>query len=117
MEPPPASCLFTDCFLVIGLILAAVGDHQLAVGRARGVNHLLAFGGRVGHGLFGEHMLAGLESADGVLSVHAVGQHDIDDVHLGIVFDGIVILVVVDILRAHAISQSQLVGFIRVAAD
>ena len=39
-----------DHLLVEGLVAAAVGDHQLAVGLARGVDHRLAVGGVVAIG-------------------------------------------------------------------
>ena len=55
-------------------------------------------------------MLAGLEAANGVLGVHAVGQHDVNDVDVGIVLQLVVVLVAVDILRVDAITRPELGG-------
>ena len=104
-------------FAIERFVAAAVGDHQFAIGFAAGVNHLLTFGRRVRHRLFAEHMLAGLKSAHRVLGVHAVGQHDVNHIHIGIVFDRIVILIVVNVLFIDFISQRELVGFVRMSAD
>ena len=49
--------------------------------------------------------------------MHAVRQHDVNDVNLGIVFDRIVVVVVVDILRVHVVTSRQFVGFVAMAAD
>ena len=55
------------------LVVAAVGDHELDVGGLAGGDHLLGLGNIGGHGLFAEHVLAGLGGADGVFGVHGVG--------------------------------------------
>ena len=79
-----------------GIVLDAIGDHQLHVRLAAGVDHPGAFGGGDSHGLLAEDMLAGLGGADGVFGVHAVGQPDVDGIDLGIVRDLVEVLVVVD---------------------
>src|SRR5271170_3061457 len=103
--------------LVVGFVTATVGNHELFVRGAAGVDHFLAFGGSAGHGLFGQHVFAGLEPADGVLGVHAVGQDDVDDVDFRIVFDRVIVLVVVNVLKVDAVAHRELFGFIRMAAD
>ena len=62
-------------------------------------------------------MLAGLVPANRVLGMHAVGQHDVDDVDFRIVLERVVVLIVVDILRVHAVAQRQLVRLVGMAAD
>ena len=69
---------------VHGLVLLAVGDHQLDVGGVAGGDHALAVGGAGGHGLFAEDVLAGFGAADGELGVHGVGQDDVDDLDFGV---------------------------------
>src|SRR6266480_7231449 len=61
-------------------------------------------------------MLACLVAAHSVFGMHAVGQHDINDVNVRVVFDRIVILVVVDVLLADAVTKRELVGFIGMTA-
>ena len=48
--------------------------------------------------------------------MHAVGQNDVNNVDFGIVLDGVVILVVVDVFGAYAVTHGQLIGFVRMAA-
>ncbi len=106
-----------DHLFVEWLVSAAVGHHQLPVRLARGVDHRLAIGRRVRHGLFGKHVLARLMPADGVLGVHPVGQDDVDDVDLGVVLEGVVVLIVVDALFLDAVAQGELARLVRMAAD
>jgi hypothetical protein len=47
-------------------------------------------------------VLAGLGGADDVFRVHAVGQHDVDDVDLVVVLDLVERVVVVDVLFVDA---------------
>src|SRR6266700_7024803 len=61
-------------------------------------------------------MLARLVSANVVFGVHAIGQHDINDVNVRVVFDRVVILVVVNIFRADTVALRELVGFVGMAA-
>ena len=86
-----------------GLVLAAVGDHEFPVGLLAGVDHGLGIGDGGGHGLFAEHVLAGLGRADGVLGVHAVGQGDVDGVDVFVVGDGVDSFVAVDVARGNAV--------------
>ena len=106
-----------DGLLVVGFVAAAVRHHQLTVGFARGVDHLLTVGRRIRHRLFRQDMFARLMSANGVLGVHSVGEHDVNNVDLRIVLDRVVVLIVVDILRVHSVAQSQFVRFVGMAAD
>ena len=78
---------------------------------------MLAFPGGVGHGLFAHDMLAGLEGTDGVFGVHAVGEDDVDDVDIGVVFDGVEVVVVVDIFRIDVVLAGDVFGFVGVAGD
>jgi len=66
---------------------------------------------------FSEHMLACLESAGRIFGVHSVWQNDIDDVNFRIVPNRVVILIVVNVLRVHAITQCQLVRLVGMTAD
>ncbi len=138
-DPPPASCRFkrqtrwvahieavvaddrderseflgardANHLAIEGLVLAAIGDHQLALRLLAGGDHGFAVGNRSGHRLFAQHMLAGLEAANGVFGVHAVGQHDVNDVDVGIVLQLVVGLVAVDVLRVDAITRAELGG-------
>ena len=54
---------------VVRLVLDAVGDHQFAARLVARVDHLLALGDAVGHGLFAEDVLARLRAAHGVFGV------------------------------------------------
>ena len=67
-----------------GLVVAAVGDHQLHVGGLAGGDHGFGIGDGGRHGLFAEHVLAGLGGANGVLGVHGVGQRHVDGVDAGL---------------------------------
>jgi hypothetical protein len=40
-------------------VLDTVSDHQQAIGSLACIDHRLALGNRIGHGLFAEHVLAG----------------------------------------------------------
>ena len=62
-------------------------------------------------------MLTGLEPTNRVLGMHPVGQHDVNDVNFRIVPDRVVVLIVVNIFRAHAVTERQFAGFVGVAAD
>ena len=61
-------------------------------------------------------MLSGLQSANRVFGVHAVGQNDIDNVDFRVVLERFVVVVVVDVLGTDAIALRQFVGFVAVAA-
>src|ERR1017187_8993773 len=74
----------------------AIGDHQVAAGVAAACDYLAALGGGDGHGLLAQDVLPELRGRDGVFAVHAVGQADIDGVHVFVVADSIVGLVGVD---------------------
>ncbi len=76
-------------FDVGGLVVDAVGDHELDIGFAAGVDHGAALGGGDGHGLLAEDVLAGLRGADGVLAMHAVGQTDVYGVDVFVVADAV----------------------------
>ena len=67
-----------------GLVVAAVGDHELDVGVAAGRDHGCGIGDGDAHGLLAEDVLAGAGGADGVLGVHGVGQGDVDGVDGGV---------------------------------
>ena len=67
-----------------GLVVEAVGDHELDAGGAAGVDHAAALGGGDVHGLLAEDVLAGAGGANGVFGVHAVGQGDVDGVDGGV---------------------------------
>ena len=108
----------SDGELVVRLVAAAVGHHQLLVGRLGRRDHLLAVLGRgVGHRLLAQHVLAGLERADRVLGVHAVGQHDVDGLDVRVVGDLVEVLVVVDVLRIDAVDLREPRRLLRAAAD
>ncbi len=77
----------------------------------------MAFFGGIGHRFFTEDMFPGLGGADGVFGVHAVGEDDVDDVDVGIVFDGVIVVVVVNIFGIDAIFGGLGLGFFGVTAD
>ena len=100
-----------------GLVVAAVGDHELDVGGLAGGDHGFGFGDVGGHGLFAEHVLAGLGGADGVLGVHGVGQRDVDGVDGGVARDLVEVFVVVDGAGGDAVLGGDAVGLVAMAAD
>ena len=106
-----------DGLEVGGLVVAAVGDHELHVGGFAGGNHLLTIGHIGGHGLLAQHVLAGLCGADGVFGVHGVGQRHVDRVHVGVVRDLVEVLVVIDRSGGHAVVRGDAVGFVAMAAN
>jgi hypothetical protein len=59
-------------------------DEQLA-GSLGGGEHGLGLGGVAGDWFFAENILAGLHRLDRPLGVQAVGQRDINSIHIGIV--------------------------------
>jgi hypothetical protein len=67
----PAACYLAN-MLPHRIVVNTIGDHQLDIVLPAGIDHLTALGRRDGHGLFAQHMLAGLGGAHGVLGVHAV---------------------------------------------
>ncbi len=100
-----------------GLVVAAVGDHELDVGGLAGGDHGLGFGDVDAHGLFAEHVLAGFGGADGVLGVHGVGQGDVDRVDGGVAGDLVEVFVVVDGGCGDAVLGGDAVGLVAMAAD
>ncbi len=115
-----AECAGADEFdglEVGGLVVAAVGDHELHVVLLAGCDHGAALGKAGGHGLFAEHVLAGFGGSDGVLSVHGVGQGDVDGV------DGVVVRESRRSFRScrwtarDVVLGSLLLGFLAMAAD
>ncbi len=79
-----------------GIVPEAVSDHEVDVVGAAGVDHAATLGGRDGHGLFAEDVLAGFGGADGEVAVHGVGEADVYGVDGGVVADGVVGVVGVD---------------------
>ena len=86
----------SDRFQVGGLVVAAIGDHQLDAGRLAGRDHRLGFGHVGRHRLLAKHVFAGFGRADRVLGVHRVGQCHIDRLDGRVVRDFIEVLVIVD---------------------
>src|ERR1051325_2668010 len=105
-----------DGFAIVRLVAATVGDHQLAAGFPRGIDHLLALGRSASHGFLGEDMLAGLQSTDGVFGMHAIWKDDVNNIDFGVFLDGVIVLVVVNASWIYAVTHGQLVGFVRMAA-
>lgn len=97
--------------------MAAVGDHELDVGGLAGGDHALAVFGGGGHGFFAEDVLARFGSADGELSVLAVGQDDVDDLDFGVPGELVVGSVVVEGGLLDAVLGGDLAGFFAVAGD
>ncbi len=102
--------------LVVGFVPAAVGYHQFLTRLAPGVDHVLALRRGIRHGLFRQNMFARLQAAHGVLSMHAIGEHNVDDVDFGIILDGIIVLVGVDVFRIYSVAERQFVSFVGMAA-
>jgi hypothetical protein len=96
--------------LVMGRGVQPVADGELALGLLGRVDHLLAFGHRDGHRLFADHVLAGLEGADGVLGVHGVGQHHVHDVNVLVIDQPVVGFVVVHVLVGNVVLAFPLGG-------
>jgi len=99
------------------LIVAAIGDHQFLVCGLAGGDHLLAVFNAGGHGLFTEHVLAGLGGADGVLGVHGVGERDVDGIDSGVVRDLVERFVAVDGTGWDVVLGGDLLGLVAMAAD
>ena len=100
-----------------GFVVEPVGDHQLDACGAAGVDHLHAPRRTDLHGLFAEHMLAGLRSTDGVLRVHAVGQRNVDGLDSAIGSDAAKVLVAVDGAGRHAILRGDALRLVAMSAD
>ncbi len=115
--PSAPSRMMLDGLEVGGLVVAAVGDHELDVGGLAGGDHGFAIGDGGGHGLLAKDVLAGLGGADGVLGVHGVGQGDVDGVDGGVVGDFVEVFVVVDGAGGDAVLGGDAGGFVAMAAD
>ena len=101
---------------VVRLVPQAIADHQLLPRRLRRRDHRLAVLRRVGHRLLAQHVLAGLVRAHRVLGMHAVGQHDVHDVDVGVVLHPVVRVVAVEAGLRHAVRGRQRLRLGRVAA-
>lgn len=99
---------------VVRLVLDAVGDHELFVGALARGDHLLGFGGAVGHRLFAQHVFAGLRGAHGVLGVQTVRQDDVDRLDFGVVAQLVVVLVGIDLLGRKSVDARSLLRFVYV---
>ena len=66
-----------------GHAAVVVADEVGDAGLLDGGDHLLAFGGGAGEGLFGDDGLAGLGGGDGDLGVEVVRDADVDEVDVG----------------------------------
>ena len=64
--------------VVQGIVRALMADLQVLTGRSCRLDHLLAVVDRVGHGLFAEHVFAGLQSINGHLRMHPQRRCDQD---------------------------------------
>ena len=62
-------------------------------------------------------MFAGLGGADGVFSVHGVGQRDVDGVNVFVVAEGVHIFVVVDVGPGDLVLAGDGFRLVFVAAD
>ena len=100
-----------------GLVVAAVGDHELDVGGLAGGDHGFRIGDGGGHGLFAHHVLAGFGGADGVFGVHGVRQGDVDGIDGGVVGDVVEVFIVVDGGGRDVVLRSDAGGFFGVTAD
>ena len=60
-------------------------------------------------------MLSCLQSAHRVFGMHSIGQDYIDDVHIWVVLDRVIVLVVLDIPWSDSVSQRELVGLVGMA--
>jgi hypothetical protein len=101
---------------VVRLEMAAIADHQLALRLGGRRDHRLRFGRGYRHRLLAQHMLARLERADRIFGMHAVGQHDIDQVDVGIVRDPVIVAIVVAVRPGDAILRAELLELGRRAA-
>ena len=77
---------------------AAVTDGQLLPASRRGLYHGHAIRGSIGHELFTQDVLTGFGCSNGVFSVHAIGQHDVNHVDIWIVRDLVESIVIVAVL-------------------
>ncbi len=98
---------------MVRLEVEPVPHRQQAAGGAAGVDHLLAFPHREGHGFFANDVLAGPGRPDGVLGVHGVGQHHVHDVNVGVVADGVEVAVVVEVAGRHVVLFGPGLGLFR----
>ena len=69
-------------FLVVRIEVEPVTDRQFDFGRPTGCEHRVAFGHRVGHRLFADHVLAGIRRGNRMQRVQPVGRDHIDDVDI-----------------------------------
>ncbi len=85
------------------LKLTTISNRELPIVILAGLDHIAAILAAVGHRLFAKHMLASFRSADRELSVHAVGQHDVDHVDRIIVGQFVEVVIVVNIAAIDAV--------------
>ena len=90
--------------LRIGFVLHAVADRQLHAVLPAGVDHRARFGRVHRHRLLAPYVLARGGRAQGERLVQVVGQHDVDDVDVGVLDDTIEACVVVHVAIGNAVS-------------
>ena len=78
---------------MIRIEVEAIADRETLAGLLARGDHGVAFGGRSGHRLLADDVLAGPEGGDDVLRVDAGGRDDVDDID-GLVGGDLVPLVV-----------------------
>ena len=100
-----------------GLVVEAVGDHELDAGVGASGDHAAALSGGDVHGFLAEDVLAGAGGADGVLGVHGVGQGNVDGVDGGVGGDGVEVFVVVDGGGGDVVLGGDAEGLVAMAAD
>ncbi len=89
--------------LRIGLMMQAVTNGQRFFILLTGIDHSLAFRFRYGHGLFAPHMFTGIGRPYHILLVHRWRQYHIHHIYIGVIGNGIEVLIVVNILVGNII--------------
>ena len=97
---------------VVGLVLAAIGDHQLHLRGRAGLDHRprLPRGDR--HRLLAQDVLAGARRGDHLVAVERVRGDDVDRLHLRVAGERVPAVVAVDRLRLDAVLRRHRLGLV-----
>ena len=107
----------TDEFLMIRIEVEAIADGEALAGLLARSDHRVALGGRNGHRLLADDMLAGAEGIDDVLTVNPRGRHHIDDVDRLVRRDLVPLVVRIDIGFVEAVELRELHALLTRAGD
>ena len=106
-----------DDFEGFGLKVHPIAHQQLDIVFFAGVDHSLAIFGIDRHGFFADHVFASIGNPDRLVFVQGIGGDDVHRINVGVVFEGIKILVVVTIFFRDAVFALPVFEFGRSATD